>query len=80
MFKTRGLMVTLRKSGFFVQVSVRRDVPQTVKDLIQEEPEDWTLAFPEVKLQIFFLIRTSATSNTTILCPHSMNCPFKNYI
>uniref|UniRef100_A0A8B9ULC2 ZP domain-containing protein n=1 Tax=Anas zonorhyncha TaxID=75864 RepID=A0A8B9ULC2_9AVES len=33
----------------YMEVSVRRDVPQTVKDLIQEEPEDWTLAFPEAK-------------------------------
>ncbi|XP_009640093.1 zona pellucida sperm-binding protein 2 [Egretta garzetta] len=34
----------------YMEVSVRRDVPQTVKDFIQDEPEDWTLAFPEAKV------------------------------
>ncbi|NXS64736.1 ZP2 protein, partial [Pandion haliaetus] len=33
----------------YMEVSVRREVPQTVKDFIQDEPEDWTLAFPEAK-------------------------------
>uniref|UniRef100_A0A8B9I7Y0 ZP domain-containing protein n=1 Tax=Anser brachyrhynchus TaxID=132585 RepID=A0A8B9I7Y0_9AVES len=33
----------------FMEVSVRRDVPKTVKDFIQDEPEDQTLAFPEDK-------------------------------
>ncbi|XP_009957717.1 PREDICTED: uncharacterized protein LOC104352965 [Leptosomus discolor] len=35
----------------YMEVSVRREVPQMVKDFIQDEPEDWTLAFPEIKLQ-----------------------------
>ncbi|NXK53745.1 ZP2 protein, partial [Chauna torquata] len=34
----------------YMEVSVRRDVPQTVKDFIQSEPKDWTLAFPEAKV------------------------------
>ncbi|XP_030347032.1 uncharacterized protein LOC115610107 [Strigops habroptila] len=33
----------------YMEVSVRREVPQTVKDFIQDEPEDWNLAFPEAK-------------------------------
>nr|XP_009935723.1 PREDICTED: zona pellucida sperm-binding protein 2-like [Opisthocomus hoazin] len=33
----------------YMEVSVRKEVPQTVKDFIQDEPEDWTLAFPEAK-------------------------------
>ncbi|KAK1209278.1 ZP2 protein, partial [Pygoscelis papua] len=33
----------------YMEVSVRREVPQTIKDFIQNEPEDWTLAFPEAK-------------------------------
>ncbi|NXH16959.1 ZP2 protein, partial [Bucco capensis] len=33
----------------YMEVSVRREIPQTVKDFIQDEPEDWTLAFPEAK-------------------------------
>ncbi|NXI56840.1 ZP2 protein, partial [Chloroceryle aenea] len=33
----------------YMEVSVRREVPQTLKDLIQDEPEDWTFVFPEAK-------------------------------
>nr|XP_013810491.1 PREDICTED: uncharacterized protein LOC106494730 [Apteryx mantelli mantelli] len=33
----------------YMEVSVRREVPQTVHDFIQDEPEDWALAFPEAK-------------------------------
>ncbi|KFQ66192.1 Zona pellucida sperm-binding protein 2, partial [Phaethon lepturus] len=33
----------------YMEVSVRREVPQTVKDFIQDELEDWTPAFPEAK-------------------------------
>ncbi|NXO49388.1 ZP2 protein, partial [Aramus guarauna] len=33
----------------YMEVSVRREVPQTVKEFIQDEPEDWTLVFPEAK-------------------------------
>ncbi|NXT51374.1 ZP2 protein, partial [Pluvianellus socialis] len=33
----------------YMEVFVRREVPQMVKDLIQDEPEDWTLALPEAK-------------------------------
>ncbi|XP_009579963.1 PREDICTED: zona pellucida sperm-binding protein 2-like, partial [Fulmarus glacialis] len=33
----------------YMEVFVRREVPETVKDFIQDEPEDWTLAFPEAK-------------------------------
>ncbi|NXU43558.1 ZP2 protein, partial [Drymodes brunneopygia] len=32
-----------------VWVSVQREVPQTIKDLMQDELEDWTLVFPEAK-------------------------------
>ncbi|NWX07718.1 ZP2 protein, partial [Caloenas nicobarica] len=35
----------------YMEVSVRREVPQTVKDFVQDEPEDWTFAFPEAKAQ-----------------------------
>ncbi|NXE78687.1 ZP2 protein, partial [Cochlearius cochlearius] len=33
----------------YMEVSVRREVPQAVKDFIQDEPEDWILASPEAK-------------------------------
>ncbi|NWI70166.1 ZP2 protein, partial [Todus mexicanus] len=33
----------------YMEVSVRREVPQTLEDLIQDQPKDWTLAFPELK-------------------------------
>ncbi|NXE94324.1 ZP2 protein, partial [Menura novaehollandiae] len=35
----------------YMEVSVRRDVPQTIKDFLQDEPEDWTLVFPEAKAE-----------------------------
>ncbi|XP_066036066.1 zona pellucida sperm-binding protein 2-like isoform X5 [Chamaea fasciata] len=35
----------------YMEVSVRREVPQTIKGFTQDEPQDWTLVFPEVKLQ-----------------------------
>ncbi|NXB22492.1 ZP2 protein, partial [Rhagologus leucostigma] len=35
----------------YMEVSVRRDVPQTIKDFVQDEPEDWTLVFPEAKAE-----------------------------
>ncbi|XP_048702202.2 uncharacterized protein LOC125634907 [Caretta caretta] len=31
----------------YMEVSVRRNVPQITADLLQDEPEDWALAFPE---------------------------------
>ncbi|NXJ02941.1 ZP2 protein, partial [Psophia crepitans] len=33
----------------YMEVSVKKEIPQIVKELIQNEPEDWTLAFPEAK-------------------------------
>ncbi|KAK4824109.1 hypothetical protein QYF61_010629 [Mycteria americana] len=45
----RKVLKIRQKEAFSPQVSVRREVPQTVKDFIQDEPEDWTLAFPEAK-------------------------------
>ncbi|PKU41329.1 zona pellucida sperm-binding protein 2-like [Limosa lapponica baueri] len=33
----------------YMEVSVRKEIPQTLKEFIQDEPEDWTLAFPEAK-------------------------------
>ncbi|NXK04237.1 ZP2 protein, partial [Herpetotheres cachinnans] len=33
----------------YMEVSVRKEVPQIVKDFTQNEPEDWILAFPEAK-------------------------------
>ncbi|NXH46745.1 ZP2 protein, partial [Dicaeum eximium] len=35
----------------YMEVSVRSEVPQTIKDFVQDEPEDWTLVLPELKLQ-----------------------------
>ncbi|NWV28323.1 ZP2 protein, partial [Origma solitaria] len=35
----------------YMQVSVRREIPQTIKDFTQDELEDWTLVFPEVKAE-----------------------------
>ncbi|NWT65988.1 ZP2 protein, partial [Prunella himalayana] len=35
----------------YMEVSVRREVPQTIKDFVRDLPEDWTLVFPEAKLQ-----------------------------
>lgn len=46
-----------------------------MKDFIQDEPDDWTLAFPEVKLQVFFLVKASAASGTTSFC--SMSAQYK---
>ncbi|XP_044864561.1 zona pellucida sperm-binding protein 2-like isoform X1 [Mauremys mutica] len=31
----------------YMEVSVRRNVPQITADVLQDEPEDWALAFPE---------------------------------
>ncbi|XP_051471952.1 uncharacterized protein LOC127383310 [Apus apus] len=33
----------------YMEVSVRREIPQIVEDFIPDEPEDWTLGFPEAK-------------------------------
>ncbi|NXF93269.1 ZP2 protein, partial [Eubucco bourcierii] len=33
----------------YMEVSVRREVPQFVKEFVQDELEDWTSAFPETK-------------------------------
>ncbi|KFQ25560.1 Zona pellucida sperm-binding protein 2, partial [Merops nubicus] len=33
----------------YMEVSVRREIPQTLEDFIQDEPEGWTLAFPEAE-------------------------------
>ncbi|NWH81436.1 ZP2 protein, partial [Piaya cayana] len=33
----------------YMEVSVRKEVPQAVKDFIQDKSEDWTLSFPEAK-------------------------------
>lgn len=38
---------------FSTEVSVRRDVPQTEKDIILSEPEDWILSYPKVKISFF---------------------------
>ncbi|NWY71902.1 ZP2 protein, partial [Erithacus rubecula] len=35
----------------YMEVSVRREVPQSIKDFVQDEPEDWTLVFPEAKAE-----------------------------
>ncbi|NWS55624.1 ZP2 protein, partial [Chunga burmeisteri] len=35
----------------YMEVSISREVPQPVKDFIQGEYEDWTLAFPEAKAE-----------------------------
>ncbi|NXC64868.1 ZP2 protein, partial [Aleadryas rufinucha] len=35
----------------YMEVSVRREVPQTIKDFVQDEHEDWTLVFPEAKAE-----------------------------
>ncbi|NXO29293.1 ZP2 protein, partial [Cisticola juncidis] len=35
----------------YMEVSVRREVPQAIKDFVQDEPEDWTLVFPEAKAE-----------------------------
>ncbi|XP_059699295.1 uncharacterized protein LOC132325735 [Haemorhous mexicanus] len=35
----------------YMEVSVRREVPQTIKDFVQDEPEDWTLVFPQAKAE-----------------------------
>ncbi|KFO69608.1 Zona pellucida sperm-binding protein 2, partial [Cuculus canorus] len=33
----------------YMEVSVRKEIPQTVKDFTQDKSEDWTLAFPEAE-------------------------------
>ncbi|NXK61825.1 ZP2 protein, partial [Sylvietta virens] len=35
----------------YMEVSVRREIPQTIKDFVQDEPEDWALVFPEAKAE-----------------------------
>ncbi|NXT63123.1 ZP2 protein, partial [Chaetops frenatus] len=35
----------------YMEVSLRREVPQTIKDFIEDELEDWTLVFPEAKAE-----------------------------
>ncbi|NWI91730.1 ZP2 protein, partial [Pitta sordida] len=35
----------------YMEVSVRVEVPQTIKDFIQDAPEDWTFVFPEAKAE-----------------------------
>ncbi|NWX34425.1 ZP2 protein, partial [Notiomystis cincta] len=35
----------------YMEVSVRREVPQTIKDFVQDEPEEWTHVFPEAKAE-----------------------------
>ncbi|NXC02152.1 ZP2 protein, partial [Orthonyx spaldingii] len=35
----------------YMEVSVKREVPQTIKDFIQDEPEDWALIFPEARAE-----------------------------
>ncbi|NXI80667.1 ZP2 protein, partial [Rhipidura dahli] len=35
----------------YMEVSVRKEVPQTIRDFVQDEPEDWTLVFPEAKAE-----------------------------
>ncbi|NXB71988.1 ZP2 protein, partial [Donacobius atricapilla] len=35
----------------YMEVSVRREVPQTIKNFAQDEPEDWTHIFPETKAE-----------------------------
>ncbi|KAM4903276.1 uncharacterized protein FYW23_001133 [Sylvia borin] len=35
----------------YMEVSVRKEVPQTIKDFIEDEPEDWSLVFPEAKAE-----------------------------
>ncbi|NXA69606.1 ZP2 protein, partial [Mohoua ochrocephala] len=35
----------------YMEVSVRREVPQSIKDFVQDEHEDWTLVFPEAKAE-----------------------------
>ncbi|NXF05776.1 ZP2 protein, partial [Smithornis capensis] len=35
----------------YMEVSVKMEVPQTIKDFIQDAPEDWTLVFPKVKAE-----------------------------
>ncbi|NXO15638.1 ZP2 protein, partial [Oriolus oriolus] len=35
----------------YMEVSVTREVPQTIKDFVQDEHENWTLVFPEAKAE-----------------------------
>ncbi|NXP68401.1 ZP2 protein, partial [Chloropsis cyanopogon] len=35
----------------YMEVSVRREVPQTIREFLQDEPEDWTLVFPKAKAE-----------------------------
>ncbi|KAM4784905.1 zona pellucida sperm-binding protein 2-like isoform 2-T2 [Cyanocitta cristata] len=35
----------------YMEISVRSEVPQTIKDFVQDEPEDWTFVFPEAKAE-----------------------------
>ncbi|NWV42846.1 ZP2 protein, partial [Grantiella picta] len=42
----------------YMEVSVRREIPQTIKDFIQDEFEDWTPVFPEAKAEAASLWQT----------------------
>ncbi|NWZ98512.1 ZP2 protein, partial [Nesospiza acunhae] len=35
----------------YMEVSVRREVPQTIKDFVQDAPEDWTFVFQKAKAE-----------------------------
>ncbi|NXP25348.1 ZP2 protein, partial [Scytalopus superciliaris] len=47
----KGTWDKLLTDAFSLQVSVRREIPQSIKDLIQDAPEDWTPVFPEAKAE-----------------------------
>ncbi|CAM2112232.1 unnamed protein product [Caretta caretta] len=62
----------------YMEVSVRRNVPQITADLLQDEPEDWALAFPEVRGVTFSAVRASTfykqrwmilMVDTAVACP-----------
>ncbi|XP_071403892.1 uncharacterized protein [Pithys albifrons albifrons] len=35
----------------YMEVSVRREVPQPIKDFVEDAPDDWTSVFPEAKAE-----------------------------
>lgn len=41
------------RAPFSIQVSIWREVPQTEKDIVLNEPEDWILSNQEVKSRFF---------------------------
>ncbi|TFK14209.1 Zona pellucida sperm-binding protein 2 [Platysternon megacephalum] len=63
----------------YMEVSVRRNVPQITADLLQDEPEDWALAFPEATagaVSIWQVVFHLPTGRKTLLVSDAQNAGY----